>query len=358
MVSAESVTVMAFVTSLGSALLLMPLLRRWALARGCADLPGPRKIHTRPVPRLGGIGLFTAFWAGLLWFVGVVGTSPLLNGLLAGGGIIFFTGLCDDLRGITARQKFAGEIAACLVAIAASGLWIGDLGNLCGLGRIVLPAWAGVPFTVFAVVGVINAVNLIDGLDGLAGGLSMIALAAFGFLGLLAGDGVVVLVCLSLAGAMLGFLRYNLRPAHIFMGDAGSLTLGFLLGFLAIHLTQLAGAPAGPMAPVLILALPICDALRVMVMRKRRGQSPFVADRTHIHHRLLDLGLSQRATLAVLMLIAAVAAVAAITGRHWPAWALLLVLVAGALFVALLMIMAPHLGRRGFTLTRLRQRRV
>lgn len=347
MVSAESVAVMAFVTSSGSALLITPLLRRWALARGCADFPGPRKIHTRPVPRLGGLGLFVAFLAGLLWLVAAADTSPLLNGLLTGGGIIFFTGLYDDLRGMTARRKFAGEIAACLAGIAASGLWVGDLGDLCGLGRVVLPAWAGVPFTVFAVVGVINAVNLIDGLDGLAGVLSVIALAAFGVLGLLAGDSVVVLICLSLAGAILGFLCYNLRPAHIFMGDAGSLTIGFLLSFLAIHLTQQGGVRAEPMTPLLVLALPICDALRVMVMRICRGQSPCVADRTHIHHRLLDLGFSQRATLSVLMLIAVVAAVAGIAGRHWPAWTLLLVMIAGVLSVALLLVLPPYAGRVG-----------
>lgn len=317
----------AFMTALCAALIMVPFLRRWALDKGTVDIPDARKVHAAPTPRLGGIAIFLAFLFSALIFSP---PSPVLRGLLAGALVVFATGLVDDLEGLTSRQKFLGQIIGALVAIAVADLWIHDLGNLFGLGRIVLPVWVGVPFTVFAVVGVCNAINLIDGLDGLAGGVSVLALAALALLGLLDGDVLGPLLAAALAGAILGFLKYNFYPARIFMGDTGSLTVGFLLAFFAVYLTQRSGSKVSPMLPVLILALPIFDAIWVMVRRTMRRISPFAPDKGHVHHKFLDLGLEHRMTVLVIYTGSLFWACSALLLHKLPEYALLVFLLATA----------------------------
>jgi UDP-GlcNAc:undecaprenyl-phosphate GlcNAc-1-phosphate transferase len=193
-----------------------------------------------------------------------------------------------------------GQVAACLVTMMVSGLYIHSLDNLFGFGDILLRFWLAVPFTILAVVGVINALNLIDGLDGLASGVSVIALSAFFILAWMDGNAAVALLCAALLGAVLGFLKYNLYPARIFMGDTGSMTLGFILAFLAILLTQTPEARISPIVPMLILGLPIIDTLWVMGRRLTKRQNPFVPDQTHVHHKFLNLGLQHRFTVIFL----------------------------------------------------------
>lgn len=198
------------------------------------------------------------------------------------------------------QKKFLGQIAACFVTIAVGNLYISQGGDPFGLGEIILPWWLGMPFTMIAVVGVINALNLLDGLDGLAGGVSTIALGAFILLGWQDGNVQVIMLSTALLGGIVGFLKYNSYPAIIFMGDAGSLTVGFLLGFLAVLMTQQPSASVPSVVPFVILGLPILDTLRVMVKRLLRRTSPFAPDRTHVHHRFLDLGLNHRFTVIVI----------------------------------------------------------
>jgi UDP-GlcNAc:undecaprenyl-phosphate GlcNAc-1-phosphate transferase len=286
-----------FMTALFTALIVVPFLRKWALEQGNVDVPDERKMHETPMPRLGGIAIFLSFLLAVIIYVPV---TPTIRGFLAGGLIIFVTGLVDDLTELSAKRKFAGEVAACLATIMLGNLWLVNLGNLFGFGEIILPTWIGIPFTVFAVVGVINAINLIDGLDGLAGGISMIALTAFFLLGLMNNDVQTALLAAAAAGAVLGFLKYNFYPARIFMGDAGSLTIGFLLGFLAVYVTQRPGATISPMVPILILGLPLLDTIWVMTSRVLQGESPFVADRTHVHHKFLSLGFEHRFTVVII----------------------------------------------------------
>ncbi|MCK4509986.1 MAG: undecaprenyl/decaprenyl-phosphate alpha-N-acetylglucosaminyl 1-phosphate transferase [Desulfuromonadales bacterium] len=312
-----------FMTALFTALIIVPFLRKWALDQGTLDIPDERKMHDVPMPRLGGVAIFLSFLFAIIVYVPV---TPTIRGFLAGGLIIFVTGLVDDLTELTAKRKFAGEMAACLTTIVLGELWLSDLGNLFGLGYIVLPVWVAIPFTVFAMVGVINSINLIDGLDGLAGGVSMMALAAFFMLGWIDGDQETVLLTAALAGALLGFLKYNFYPARIFMGDAGSLTVGFILGFLAVHTIQQPTSTVSPVATVVILALPLFDTLWVMTRRIIRGENPFAADRSHLHHKFLDLGFEHRFTVVIIYSITLFWTSCALFFRTAPDYLLLLFL--------------------------------
>jgi UDP-GlcNAc:undecaprenyl-phosphate GlcNAc-1-phosphate transferase len=286
-----------FLTALFLSLIMVPALRRWAIEKKQFDIPSGRKVHVRPKPRLGGVAIFIAFLFAMLVFDDI---GRQVKGILAGSLIVFATGMVDDLYGLSAKKKFMGEIFGCLVTIFVGGLYITHLGNLFGFGMIEMPAWLGVVFTVFAIVGVVNALNLLDGLDGLAGGFAAVALGAFVLLGYLDGNLAVMSLSAALMGGLFGFLRFNVYPARIFMGDAGSLTVGFLLGFLAIFLTQTPGATVKPIVPFIILGLPIIDTVRVMSERLMRRGNPFVPDRTHVHHRFLDLGFHHRFTVLII----------------------------------------------------------
>ena len=316
-----------FMTALFTALIIVPFLRKWALDQGNLDIPDERKMHDTPMPRLGGIAIYLSFLFAIIVYVPV---TPVIRGFLAGGLIIFITGLVDDLTQLSAKRKFAGEIAACLATIVLGKLWLSDLGNLFGFGEIILPAWIGIPFTVFAVVGVINAINLIDGLDGLAGGVSVMALAAFFVLGWIDGDQQTIFLTAALAGGLLGFLKYNFYPARIFMGDAGSLTVGFILGFLAVHTTQSPASTASPMVPILILGLPLLDTIWVMSRRIIQGESPFAADRTHVHHKFLNLGFEHRFTVVIIYVLMLFWICSALLFRTAPEYLLLLFLFVSA----------------------------
>lgn len=310
-----------FITALFTSLIMVPFLRKWALDSDMVDHPDARKVHTQKIPRIGGIAIFMAFLFAVLVYVEML---PVVRGILAGGLIIFCTGLVDDLQGIGPKRKFLGEIAACLITIMVGNLQITRLGNLFGTGEIILPLWIAIPFTVFAVVGVINALNLIDGLDGLSGGVASIAIGAFFILALLDGNAPAMALCAGLMGSLLGFLKYNVYPARIFMGDAGSLNLGFLLGFLAILITQEPNATVSPVVPLLILGLPIIDTLIVMGRRILAGTSPFAPDKTHVHHKFLELGFEHRFTVVAIYCLSLFWAIVAVVFNGMVEWALLL----------------------------------
>lgn len=287
----------AFFSALCAALVLVPFLRRWALDRHLVDLPDQRKLHDNAVPRLGGIAIFLSFLFAALIFTPVGGP---FRGLVAGALVIFAIGIADDLNGLSPRVKVVGQLFAILVTILVGKLWLHSLGDLFGGGPVLLSPWLGIPFTVLAVIGVTNAINLIDGLDGLAGGVSLLALVAFILLAASDGNATAAMLCAALAGGVLGFLKYNFYPARVFMGDAGSLTVGFLIAFLAVMITQRPGSVVEPMLPVLILALPIFDTLWVMGRRLLRGREVFAPDRTHLHHQLLNLGFQHRFTVLLI----------------------------------------------------------
>jgi UDP-GlcNAc:undecaprenyl-phosphate GlcNAc-1-phosphate transferase len=309
----------AFMTALSIALVLVPSLRNWALERGALDQPDERKVHTTAVPRLGGVAIFIAFIYSECVF------APELNdvrGFLAGSIIVFITGLIDDLHGLTPKRKFLGEFLACLVAVLMSPSYVFSLGNVFGFGEIILPVWLGLPLAVVAMVGVVNAVNLIDGLDGLAGGVSLLAFTGFFILGWSVQSAVAMIISATMVGGLLGFLKYNFFPARIFMGDAGSLTIGFILAFLAVTLTQHQESTISPVIPLLILGIPVLDTLRVMFTRIRAGKGPFSPDQNHVHHRLLALGIKQYIAVPIIYTICTFWVIFAIVGMGLPDYVL------------------------------------
>jgi UDP-GlcNAc:undecaprenyl-phosphate/decaprenyl-phosphate GlcNAc-1-phosphate transferase len=307
-------------TSLFAALIMVPFLHRWGMEQKMLDLPDERKVHRHAVPRLGGIAICMAFLFALLVCTDL---TREMGGILAGMLIIFVTGMVDDLYGLSPRRKFFGEVCAVLTTMAVSHLYVRTLGDLFGYGEIILPFWLALPFTLVAIVGVVNAFNLIDGLDGLAGGVSVITLTAFGILAYHAHNSDVLLFCVALLGGVLGFLKYNFYPARIFMGDAGSLVVGFIVGFLAIRLTQGNADTVQPMVPLLVIGLPVADTIWVMARRIKAGQSPFVADRTHVHHKFLDLGFEHRYTVILICGISLGWAAIAVVFHSRPEWFLL-----------------------------------
>lgn len=310
-----------FVIALFTAMIMVPYLQRWALETGAVDIPDERKVHKRAIPRIGGVAICMAWLFSLLVYVDM---SREVRGILAGSLIIFFTGFIDDLYGLSPKKKFIGQIIASITTITVGHITIHSLGDLFGFGPLLVPDLLTVPFTILAVVGIVNAFNLMDGLDGLAGGISIIALTALLILGYLTGNYLLISLCAALLGGVLGFLKYNTYPARIFMGDTGSLLVGFVIAFLSILLTQSSGARIQPLIPVLILGLPIADTIRVMGNRMLKKKSPFSPDKTHVHHHILDLGLDHRRTVVSIYGISLLLAGFAIICRDWSGPALLL----------------------------------
>jgi UDP-GlcNAc:undecaprenyl-phosphate GlcNAc-1-phosphate transferase len=298
--------VVIFLFSMLCGTILTPLVRRMAHRAGWLDHAlSSRKIHGRPVPRLGGIAIVAAFYLPLLLlfvFQTNVGLLFLAErehviGLFAGGIIIALLGLYDDLRGAGAGRKF---IVQFLVAglLYRLGFKVDALAN--PFGSTLMLGWLSLPFTLLWIVGVINAMNLIDGLDGLAGGVALIAVITTFLVSLQRGHPLMLLFSSALAGSIIGFLFYNFNPASIFMGDTGSMFLGFVLAATAIQTNQKASTAFAIVIPAIALGLPIMDTLLAIARRAIRGRPLFQADKEHIHHKLLATGLTHRQTVLVL----------------------------------------------------------
>lgn len=272
---------------------LSHFLRRPALRIGLVDVPGGRKQHAGEIPVVGGIAMFCGFTFSLL-AVGQLGAVNL--SLVCALALMVMVGALDDMRDLSARHKFIAQIVAALFMTSWAGNQVSQVGNLLGFGPLGLHNWA-IPFTVLCVLGVINAVNMFDGLDGLAGSVCWGALVWLAVAAWMTGLDMPLLVAALLMSAVAGFLLLNLRlpwqaHARVFMGDAGSMMLGFALVWLAVDLTQGSARTLPPMVAVWIIALPLADMARVMLARLLRGQSPFVADRMHLHHLLIARGYS------------------------------------------------------------------
>lgn len=292
--------IFVFLTALFASLFVLPKLARIAKAIGLLDKPAEkRKVHKIPRPLVGGIGIIIAATFSALILVPLAG----MRGYFLGLSLLLLVGFLDDFKELGHRQKFFAQIVATALLMYFSKIYLVTFGDLAGFGEIVLPplSWIIWTLTIFCVVGVINAINLMDGLDGLAGGISFVAFLAFAIHASIAGNETLLLLNLALAGAVLGFLRFNWYPSSLFMGDAGSLCLGFSLAFMALALTQGSTAKVSPVCPLLILAVPITDTLTVMGKRILRGQSPFKADRYHLHHILMRYGLGRVTAVKVIV---------------------------------------------------------
>lgn len=264
---------------------LIPFFSRAAVRVHALDMPEPRKMHPVPVPRVGGAAMaLAAIGPVILW----APMSPQVIALLTGGSILFAAGMYDDFKGLGYQAKFMAQVAATLVLVLYGGVVITDVGSLLP-GDRDLPGWLAAIVTVFVVVGVTNAINLADGLDGLAGGVSLLIFLFISFLAYQVDNLPVAVIALALSGTLFGFLRFNTHPASLFMGDTGSMLLGFAAAALSIMLTQ-GHTPLSPVLPLIILGFPVLDTLVVMALRMSEGRSPFSADKMHFHHRLLRRG--------------------------------------------------------------------
>lgn len=290
------------VTAFTFSLLLTPLCRNLFRRWGLLDHPdGGRKQHRRAVPKLGGVPILLACAAAYALLLampfqggGIVESGlPLVWMLLPAVGIVFLTGLADDLRGLKPWQKLAGQTAAALWAYFAGV-------HIYAIGGHDLAIYWSLPLTLAWFIGCTNAFNLIDGVDGLATGVGLFATLTTLVAALLQGNVALAMATVPLAGSLLGFLRYNFNPASIFLGDSGSLTTGFLLGCYGIIWSQKSATLLGMTAPLIALAIPILDVGLSILRRSLRGQPIFKADRGHIHHMLLKRGLTSRRVVLLL----------------------------------------------------------
>lgn len=338
-----------FLTALMASLLIMPSLYNLSIKVGGVDRPdNQRKVHDRAVPRIGGVAILCGLLISVLLFCT---TNTFTSGLVTGGLIIFFVGFVDDLRNLTPVQKLAGQVIGTSVGVIISQNHIQGLGNLFSLGVIEFPTELAIPITIFCIVGLINSLNMIDGLDGLAGGVSAIASLAFAILAFETGALQVFFVCVALLGAVIGFLAHNSYPARIFMGDAGSNLLGFTLGMLAVRLLDVSPA-ISPAAILIILSVPVFDTLYVMTGRLINGRPVMSADRAHLHHRLLGIGLGHRASvLAVFGWSYLMAAVAVLYYNASDHSLFLFLLIATATFYLFIFVLSKHLPKGGDTLS-------
>ncbi|MFC1837856.1 glycosyltransferase family 4 protein [Thermodesulfobacteriota bacterium] len=302
--------VLSFIISFGLAVVFLPRLAKIAGRIGLMDQPGDRKNHAEAKPLVGGIGMVMAFVLSSLLFIPL----PGLRGFYAGIILLIIAGFLDDYKELGPGWKFIAQIIAALLIIYFSDTILLTFGDLLGFGAINFGIFA-IPATVFCCVGVINAINMIDGLDGLAGGITLISLMAFAVLSYLGNHTELMLICVALSGAVLGFLRYNWAPAKLFMGDAGSLFLGFALVFASIHVTQDEGSFVRPIGPLLILAVPITDTLTLIAKRLIVGRSPFSADTFHLHHMFIRFGLNRKQAVIAILGLCAFMCLAAILGE-------------------------------------------
>lgn len=278
---------------------LIPPLRMVAQRFHVMDVPGGRKVHEHPVPRIGGLAFAIGACASIAWW-GAKDATTL--SVLVGCLIIVGFGVWDDRVDLGYRTKLVGQLLGALAVVFGGNIWFTALPFSPDTEA---PAWAGMLLTIVFLIGVSNAVNLTDGLDGLAGGLSFLTLSGIGYLAYLSSDATVLMLTVPFLGALLGFLRYNTYPARIFMGDGGSQLLGFMMGVLVILLTDSSRGPFSPSLALFLLGLPFLDTLGVTGQRLAEGRSPFIGDRAHVHHKLLRVGLTHYEAVTVIYLIQA-----------------------------------------------------
>lgn len=310
--------ILVFVTSFFVVLLSTPSLIKVAILKRLFDAPGDtRKLHTRMVPTIGGVIIFAGtLFAYSLWFPEQRDDLPQLarsmqdyKFIVATLLVMFFVGVKDDIIGTAPVKKLVAHVLVGMVLVLMADIRIVSMHGLFGID--VLPLWTSVFLSLFTYIVVVNAFNLIDGVDGLAGGVGLIASTAFGTWFALAGDPAMACLAFALSGSLFAFLFFNFSPAKIFMGDSGSLTIGLIICILAIKVigydvsaieNQAILNVSKPIFAMAVLVYPLVDTLRIFIYRAVQGVSPFSADRNHLHHRLLDIGLSHKGTVITVYL--------------------------------------------------------
>ncbi len=287
--------------------LLTPVVGKFALRFGAVDKPNARKVHTHPIPLLGGLAIYIGFFLGVSLLIGL--DAPMLKALFYSCSFIVFVGILDDLYDLQPKVKLLGQLTAAVIFVAF-GMQIEFVTNPWG-GMFYLGAW-GIPLTILWLVAMSNVVNFLDGLDGLAAGVSVIAASAVFIVALMRGQYLVAGLTMALVGSSVGFLRYNFNPARIFMGDSGSMFLGFALAAIAVQGSLKGAMTLGLVVPALAFGVPIADTAFAIIRRKKNGVPISQADRGHFHHRLLDQGFSQKQAVMHIYLLTACLALAGV----------------------------------------------
>lgn len=301
----------ALLVAIAVSFLMCPLVKSFAYKIGAIDVPKDnRRMHKKPVPRLGGLAIFMGFMVSILLFASI---DHEMQGILLGAVIIVVLGVVDDMTPLRAYFKFFVQIVAALVAVF-HGVVIETLSNpnIFSQNPYWNLSWLAIPITVLWIVGITNAVNLIDGLDGLACGVSTISALTMLVIALLVSEGDVAIIMASLVGACLGFMPYNRNPAKMFMGDTGSTFLGYILATISIQGLFKYYAIVSFAVPFLVLGLPMFDTIFAIVRRLAHGQNPMAPDRGHIHHRLIDMGLNQKQAVAALYVVSSILGLSAV----------------------------------------------
>ena len=346
--------VFCFLAALGISIFSIPNIIYVAKRKRLLDLPdNERKLHKRIVPNLGGIGIFFAFIIATSVFINA-GTFSKWNYITAAVLILFITGIKDDLVQISPTKKLVAQLFAAIITVCLADIRLKSLHGLLGIEE--MPVWLSIGFSIVGCVFVTNAFNLIDGIDGLAGSVGILISTLFGLLLAAEGDSNAAIIAFSLSGAILGFLRFNISPAKIFMGDTGSLIIGFAISAISILFINsynsqipLFGFVASPHACLIIalaiLFIPVFDTFRVFTMRLSKGRSPFNPDRTHLHHYLLDLGLSHSQTVATIVGANLLIIIVALMLQSYN----MNIALAGLVFVGFSMLFILMLVRRSFS---------
>ena len=302
------------------ALVATPVARRTAFHIGCVDIPdGRRKLHRRPTPLLGGVAVVLGFMTAVSLITAVFVPLPTADewkfilGLLLSGAAICIVGVCDDLWELGAGKKLVGQAAAAGILIAVGS----QVRQVTAMGMTVDLGYLSIPFTLVWLLGAMNALNFIDGLDGLATGLGAIAATLFCVVAVASGKVVDAVAAAALAGSTLGFLRFNFPPARIFLGDAGSMFIGLVLGAISIHGSMKTPATLVFAVPAGLLAVPFLDGVVAILRRRLTGKALQIADRGHIHHCLLDRGLSPLQAVVCLWGLSIVTGLAALASFYW-----------------------------------------
>ncbi|UZD44432.1 MraY family glycosyltransferase [Selenomonas sputigena] len=305
--------VLAFLVAMVVAVAVTPAVIFFAKKTGALDAPDARKVHKKPVPRIGGVGIYIAFMVAMLSFMtyGELSDEVLteMAGLMTGGSLIVLLGLVDDYKNLPAKVKLLGQIV-CACVLVAFDVRIDFITD--PFGDYLYLEYLAIPATIFWIVGLTNTVNLIDGLDGLAAGVATIASVTICLVALQQGYALVAVLTAALAGAAIGFLFYNFNPAKIFMGDTGSMFLGFMLAGISVIGAVKSAATIALIVPILALGLPIMDTTFAIVRRYRGGVPIFKPDKGHLHHRLLDLGFTQRQAVLLMYIISALLGLSAV----------------------------------------------
>ena len=304
---------LALLTALVISFLMTPVVKTFAYKVGAIDVPkDERRMHKVPIPRLGGLAIFIGFMVSILLFVDIRGNQQMQS-ILLGAVVIVVLGVVDDIMALPALLKFVVQIVAALIP-ATHGVRILAFSNpnIFSDNLYWVLGSLSIPVTVLWIVAITNSVNLIDGLDGLANGVSAISATTMLVIAMMASEAQVAVVMAALVGASVGFMPYNLNPAKMFMGDTGATFLGYILATMSIQGLFKYYAVISFVVPFLILGLPIFDTAFAFIRRIAHGQSPMHADRSHIHHRLIDMGLNQKQAVATLYVISAILGLSAV----------------------------------------------